>query len=104
MYQIYNGSDLTQLAVKRQMRNNQSILFLIKGTDRIEETSNLLKVYSNKCTEIFYERVIEKPTYDEVQNLNMVIQFTKNMDVAKIVNDIDLVDDDDDKGDDDIGD
>lgn len=91
MYQIYNGSDLTQLAVKRQMRNNQSILFLIKGTDRIEETSNLLKVYSNKCTEIFYERVIEKPTYDEVQNLNMVIQFTKNMDVAKIVNDIDLV-------------
>lgn len=73
------------------MRNNQSVLFLIKGTDRIEETSDLLKTYSSKCTEVFYQKGIEKPTYDEVQLINSVIRFTKSFNLNDITHDVDMI-------------
>lgn len=91
MFSIYNSSDISQLIIKRQMRNNQSILFLIKGTDNVVETSDILKAYSSKCTEIFYNRSIEKPTYDEVQTLNMCLSFIKSMKIEDIYKDINCV-------------
>ena len=73
------------------MRNNQSVLFLIKGTDRLEETSDILKTYSSKCAEVFYNKNIEKPTYDEVQLINSVIRFNKSLNISDIPNDVEMI-------------
>ena len=89
MFNISVSNDITQLMIKRQMRNNQSVLFLIKGTNNIEETAGILKNYSSKCKEVFYQKGIEKPTYDEVQLLNSVIKFTKELNISHIASDID---------------
>lgn len=91
MFSISNLPDITQLMVKRQMRNNQSVLFLIKGTDRLEETSDILKTYSSKCAEVFYNKNIEKPTYDEVQLINSVIRFNKSLNISDIPNDVEMI-------------
>lgn len=91
MFNVSTLPDITQLVVKRQMRNNQSVLFLIKGTDRLEETSDILKTYSGKCTEVFYQKGIEKPTYDEVQLINSVIRFTKSFNLNDISHDVDMI-------------
>lgn len=91
MYNISVSADIAQLIIKRQMRNNQSVLFLVKGTDRIEETSDILKTYSTKCVEIFYDKGIEKPNYDEVQLLNSVICFSKSLNVFDISHDVEMV-------------
>ena len=91
MFSVFNLPDITQLVVKRQMRNNQSVLFLIKGTDRLEETSDILKTYSSKCTDVFYKKGIEKPTYDEVQLINSVIRFTKSFNLNDISHDVDMI-------------
>ena len=89
MFNISVSNDITQLMIKRHMRNNQSVLFLIKGTNNIEETADILKNYSSKCKEVFYQKGIEKPTYDEVQLLNSVIKFTKELNISHIASDID---------------
>lgn len=73
------------------MRNNQSILFLIKSTDKLEETTDILRIYSSKCTEVYYNRVIEKPTYDEVELLNSIICFPKELKLSEIPNDVSVV-------------
>ncbi len=73
------------------MRSNQSVLFLIKGTDRVEETSDILKTYSSKCVEIFYNKDIEKPNYDEVQAINNVTSFNKNFDLGCINRDVEVI-------------
>ena len=91
MFTVSVSNDVTQLMVKRQLRNNQSVLFLIKSTDRLEETSDILRAYSDKATEVFYNRVIEKPNYDEVTLLNSVIGFTKALNLSEIPNDISVV-------------
>ena len=41
MFNISVSNDITQLMIKRQMRNDQSVLFLIKGTNNIEETAGI---------------------------------------------------------------
>ena len=83
MFSVYNIPDLEQLAIKRQLRNNTSILYLIKGVDNSIEFLNLLKSYSSKCSEIYYNKVIEKPTYDESTEINSIVgnnlSFTKNI-------------------------
>ena len=91
LFTVSVSNDVTQLMVKRQLRNNQSVLFLIKSTDRLEETSDILRAYSDKATEVFYNRVIEKPNYDEVTLLNSVIGFTKSLNLSEIPNDISVV-------------
>lgn len=69
------------------MRNNQSILYLIKGTNNAVETSDILKNYSSKCTEIFFNREIAKPTYDEVQVLNN-LSFIKSLNLDDVTKDV----------------
>ena len=91
MFTVSVSNDITQLMVKRQLRNNQSVLFLIKSTDKLEETSDILRAYSDKATEVFYNRVIEKPDYDEVVLLNSVIGFTKTLNLNEIPNDVSVV-------------
>lgn len=91
MFSISNSSDISQLVIKRQMRNNQSILFLIKSTDRVAEMIDIIKNYSSKCGEIFYNKNIEKPTYDEVQFLNGVLKFNRSMDIKDISSDISII-------------
>ena len=91
LFTISVSNDITQLMVKRQLRNNQSVLFLIKSTDKLEETSDILRAYSDKATEVFYNRVIEKPDYDEVVLLNSIIGFTKTLNLNEIANDVSVV-------------
>ena len=79
MFDIFTIPDIKQLVCKRQLRNNMSVLYLIKGVDKYDESLDLLKMYSSKCTEIFYDRIIEKPTFEEtnenitsIQNINTI--------------------------------
>ena len=53
--------------------------------------SFILRIYSSKCTEVYYNRVIEKPTYDEVELLNSIICFPKELKLSEIPNDVSVV-------------
>lgn len=88
VFEIYSNPDIAKLMIKRQLRNNQSALFLLKSTDNIQETEHVLKEYSNKCSEIYYERIIEKPSYVEVNYFTGISVFYKTLNINDISSDI----------------
>lgn len=80
MFDIFTIPDIKQLVCKRQLRNNMSVLYLIKGVDKYDESLDLLKMYSSKCTEIFYDRIIEKPTFEETNEISSIVMSCFNYD------------------------
>ena len=84
MYNIFTVPDIKQLVCKRQLRNNMSILYLIKGVDNYEESLDLLKMYSSKCTEIFYNRIIDKPTFEETNEISSIVMSCFNYDANSL--------------------
>lgn len=69
MFDILEVGDISQLVLKKQLRNNASLLYLIKGVHKLEEAEDIIKIYSSKCGNIYFNKGIEKPTYDETNEI-----------------------------------
>ena len=90
MFEICQTTDLAKLIVKRQLRNNQSIMLLIKSTDNVIETESILKEYSKKCKQVFYQKEIEKPNYDEVNQITSTLTYPNTLNIEDISSDINI--------------
>lgn len=88
MFNTYNGQDLSQLMLGRSLRNNNVLLFLIKGLTNLNEQTEYIKYYSSKCKHIYYNNNIDKPTYDETQSIMSKITALNNFNADTVKSDI----------------
>ena len=92
LYNIYNGTDsISQLFLGRSLRNGNVLLYLIKGLNDTTNSIEALKHFSSKCDNVYYNKVIEKPTYDETQILTSKINGVNNFSLETVKSDISCV-------------
>lgn len=93
LFGTWTTVDLNQMLIKRQLRNNISILYLIKGFQNgmEQESLNILKGYSASCNTIYFEKGIDKPTYDETNEMMGYISNVNNLDYNSVSNHVGLI-------------
>lgn len=92
LYNIYNGTDsISQLFLGRSLRNGNVLLYLIKGLNDTTTSIDALKHFSSKCDNVFYNKSIEKPTYDETQILTSKINGVNSFSLETVKSDLSCV-------------
>ena len=92
LYNIYNGTDsISQLFLGRSLRNSNVLLYLIKGLNDTTNSIEALKHFSSKCDNVFYNKAIEKPTYDETQILTSKINGVNSFSLETVKSDLSCV-------------